>query len=226
MVYWIYGFSGTNEQTPNKLICYNYQDNTWSTFTQSFTTLGQYKQSVDNTWGTWFTTWGPDTETWNETIDQQNTPIIVAGAKDSRVWRIMVDDVSTDNGKNYNFTITTNWINPYFQNGSRCKLAYYDLYVTMTDKGQITVENFTEDNPTDPWLTKVANVSATYTGGTESFGNVVKYVRVFLGMIARNHQITLTLSEPDQLEDTNIGSSNFQLQGIIFHTREEGRIKQ
>ena len=226
MVYWIYGFSGTNEQTPNKLICYNYQDNTWSTFTQSFTTLGQYRQSVDNTWGTWFTTWGPDTEMWNETIDQQNTPIIVAGAKDSRVWRIMVDETSTDNGQNYNFVITTNWINPYFQNGSRCKLAYYDLYVTMTDKGQITVENFTDDNPTEAWLIKTANVSATYTGGTESFGNVVKYVRVFLGMIARNHQITLTLSDPDQLDNTDIGSSDFQLQGIIFHTREEGRVKQ
>jgi hypothetical protein len=217
LVYWIYGDEANNSQTPNKLLCYNYEDNTWSIFDQSFTTLGAYKLTVDDIWSTWTTIWDGDTTTWDTALDQQNTIMVVAGAVDSRVWQIMNEDVSTDNGTNYNFSITTNLINPYFQQGKRCKLAFYDLYVTNTSNGQVTLENYTDDDPSDPWLIKTVSTNTPF--------KLAKYVRVFLGMVARNHQITITLSE-EQLEDVNIGASDFEIQGIIFHTRMEGRIKQ
>lgn len=217
LVYWIYGDEASNDQTPNKVLCYNYQDDTWATFDQSFTTLGAYKRTSDNTWSTWGSIWDGDTSTWNTPLDQTNTIIIVAGAKDSNVWIMMNSEVSTDNGVNFNFTITTNLINPYFKQGRRCRLAFYDLYITNTDHGEITIENYTDDNPSEPWLIKKIP--------TNALTKTAKYFRVFLGMIARNHQIKLTLS-PAQLNDSNVGASDFELQGILFHTRIEGRIKQ
>lgn len=225
MIYWIYAESGENFQTPNKILCFNYQDNTWSTFTQAFTTLGRFNitQTQDNTWQTWTTPWIGDSTTWNEGLDQTGTPIIVAGDVKSQVWQIMETDVSTDNGVPYNLTITTNWINPYFERGKRCKLAYYDLYLTMTSFGQITLENFAADDDSIPWLTKIVDTNDRKL--TTNPSKDVKYIRVFLGMIARNHQVKLTLSD-SQLADTDIGKSDFELQGIIFHTREEGRIRQ
>lgn len=223
LVYWIYGDEANNSQSPNKILCFNYQDNTWSTFTQSFTTLGAYKKTTDNTWSTWTTTWDSDTSTWDSPFDQTNSLDIVAGAKDSNVWVIMDTELSTDNGINYNFTITTDLINPYFKEGRRCKLAYYDLYVTTTDNGQITVKNYTDDDPSSPWLIKTVDTNDRAISLNPS--KVAKYIRVFLGMVARNHQITITLT-PSQLASTLIGPSNFELQGIIFHTRMEGRIKQ
>jgi hypothetical protein len=224
LVYWLYADEAANNQSPNKILCYNYEDTTWSTFTQSFTTLGNYKlTNTDNTWQTWLSPWIGDNETWNTPLDQNNTPIIVAGDFQSNVWNIMDGEFSTDNGVNYNFVVTTNIFNPYFEKGKRCKLAYYDLYITNTDDGQITLENYINDDPSDPWLIKTVdtNDDALTTNPVKT----VKYIRVFLGQIARNHQITMTLTA-DQLADPLIGKSDFELQGIITHTREEGRIKQ
>ncbi len=223
LVYWIYGDQDGSNQTPNKVLCYNYQDLTWSTFDQSFTTLGSYKKTTDNTWATWTTPWNGDTSTWDTPLDQMNAIWIVAGAKDSRVWQMMNSEVSTDNGVNYNFNITTDWINPYFPVGKRCKLAYYDLYVTNTDNGEVTLYNYTDDDDSDPWLIK-----SVFTNDNQISLNPVKdvkYIRVFLGITSRNHQIKISLSD-EQLADSLIGSSDFEIQGIIFHTRMEGRIKQ
>lgn len=215
LVYWLYGTDG--EQTPNKIICYNYQDTTWSTFTQSFTCLGRYKYSVDNTWQTWTSVWAGDNTPWNLGNDTINDLFIVAGDVKSNVWQIMNDEVGTDNGRNFNFTITTNIINPYFDQAKRCRLAYYDVYATTFDNCAVTVTNYTDDNDNSPWLQRVVNLNDTA-------GNV-SYFRVFFGMIAKNHQIQITLSN-SQLADVNIGSSPFEIQGIILHTRDEGRIKR
>jgi len=223
LVYWIYGDEGQNQQTPNQVLCYNYQDNTWSTFDQSFTCLGNYKWTIDNTWSTWTSIWDGDTSTWDTPLDQSNTLIVVAGSKDSNVWRLMDPDVSTDNGTNFNFQIITNLINPYFQEGKRCRLAYYDLYLTNTDDGQVTLYNYTDDDPSNPWLIKTVNTN----DNSISLNPVknTKYIRVFLGMTARQHQIKISLT-PTQLADADIGASDFEMQGVIFHTRMEGRIKQ
>lgn len=226
LIYWLYGSAGSNSRVPNKILCFNYQDNTWSTFTQSFTTLASYKLTTgDNTWQTWTSTWENDNTTWDTVLNQSSTPIIVAGDVFGNVWNIMDTDANDDNGVNYNFTLTTTPINPYFDQGKRCKLAYYDLYVTATPNGQVTLQNFIDDSPSDstnPWLFKTVdtNDQALSLNPTKT----VKYIRVFLGQIARNHQIKIILT-PEQLNDSLIGKSNFELQGIIFHTREEGRIK-
>ncbi len=215
LVYWIYAEEGL--QTPNKILCYNYQDNTWSTFTQSFTCLGRYKFSSDNTWQTWTSVWAGDTTTWDTNNTSINDLFIVAGDVASNVWHIMDSTLGTDNGINFNFTITTNTINPYFDKAKRCRLAYYDIYATTFVNCKITVFNFTDDNNNSAWLKRVVNLNSTESD--------VTYFRVFLGMIARNHQITLTLSD-DQLNDINIGSSPLEIQGIILHVRDEGRIKK
>lgn len=217
LVYWTYGDQDGNHQTPNKILCFNYQDNTWSTFSQSFTSLGSYKLTQDGTWQTWTSIWATDNSAWNTPLEQANTIIIVAGSQDSTIWNIMVPSVTQDNGVNYNFTITTNLINPYFKQGKRVRLGYYDLYVTSTDAGAITLKNYTDDDDQDPWIIKTVNLADLVQNS--------KYVRVFLGMIARQHQITLTLSD-EQLASASIGSSDFNLQGIIFHTRDGGRIKR
>jgi len=228
LVYWLYAEQASNRQTPNKVLCYNYIDNTWSTFTQSFTTLGRYRISnaLDNTWQTWTSPWSGDNSTWDMGVEQTGTMIIVAGDVKSQVWQIMNDDYTADiEGTTvtpYNLVITSNWINPYFQSGKRCKLAYYDLYITTTDNGEITVENFSDDDDSDAWLVKTVytNDQALSTNPVRQ----VKYIRVFLGMVARNHQIKITMTA-DQLENTLIGRSNFEMQGVIFWSREEGRIK-
>lgn len=222
LVYWLYAESEENLQTPNKILCFNYIDNTWSTFTQPFTTLGRFTVSVDSTWQTWTSPWLGDTATWQVGAEQQGTPITVAGDVKSQVWQIMNDSYSTDNGVSFDFTITTGWVNPYFQGGKRCKLAFYDIYMTTTDTGEITLENFIDDDDSDPILVRnvYTNDQALSTNPTKQ----VKYIRVFLGATARNHQIRLTMTT-QQVDDTQIGPSDFELQGVLFHTREEGRIK-
>lgn len=224
MIYWLYGDEASNTHLPNKILCFNYQDNTWSTFTQSFMCLTTYKlTNTDNTWQTWTSVWEGDTTTWDTPLEQNNTTIVVAGDMKGQIWQMMNEDFSTDNGVPYNFTITTNILNPYFKDGTRCKLAFYDLYLTNTANGQVTLTNYIDDNPSNPILIKTVNTNDSAISPTPT--NTVTYKRVFLGQIARNHQIKITLSV-DQLADSLISTSDFELQGIILHTRQEGRIKK
>jgi hypothetical protein len=215
MVYWIYGDEGSNAQTPDQILCFNYEDNTWSTFNQSFTCLGNYKSTVDNTWSTWTSIWEGDTSQWNTPIDQSNTIIIVAGDVSGRIWRIMNSDVSTDNGESYDFNILTGTINPFFKGAQKARLAYYDLYVTNTDQGYLTLENYVNDNQTNAVVKKTVRTNSGPANTT--------YVRVFVGADGRNHQIRLRLTE-EQMLDSNIANSPFELQGIIMWFKSTGRI--
>jgi len=216
LVYWIFGSTTNSNYTPNQILCYNYEDKTWAFFNQSFTCLGSFKITQNNVWSTWTTIWDGDTSTWQDSVDQKSIPVICAGAQDSNVWRIMQSDVSTDNGNSYGFSITTNYINPYFKQGKRSKLAFYDLYATSTSNGQVTVQYMQNDNDQDVVLSQTVK---TYL--TED----TAYFRVFLNGIARSHQINITLT-PAQIADPNIGPSPFELQAVIMHMSPQGRIKQ
>lgn len=73
------------------------------------------------------------------------------------------------------------------------------------------------------------SVGFTYTTGAYCNSEVLsegdsKYTRVYLGAIARVHQIVFTLSA-QQLSDPVKGAAQFEMQGMVLWTRQEGRIR-
>ncbi len=133
--------------------------------------------------------------------------------------------VSNSNGgiiSNYNYSIFTKRANPYLDEGFRCKLGFIDLYCTGTAGGQVTVNHYVDDNDQDPILVKTVDIDSSISD--------TKYVRVYLGAVARIHQIQITLSTTFPLNQSQLGNEAqgnaiFELQGLVWWTRRAGRIK-
>ena len=83
---WIYFTYPTGENGtifPNNTLLYNYRDNTWATFRESYTTYGNYQQNTFVTWATVGTriaaTWAEWNQPWNNSTSSVSSPIIVGG---------------------------------------------------------------------------------------------------------------------------------------------------
>ena len=80
--------------------------------------------------------------------------------------------------------------------------------------------------PVDTSTFVYASSGYSYQGVLPSNASAnASYCRVFLGAIAKIHQIQLTLSN-SQLTDPIKGTAQFELQGIVAWTRPEGRIRK
>ncbi len=159
LVFWTYGDSAQEANTPNKVLCYNYQDVTWGIFNISLTCLGRYKVSTDNIWATWDSPWDGDESTWQDESEEQfNEYITVGGRADSVIVQMLSPDTGTDPspGANdeddvtpYNFSLVSKFLNPYFEKAKRCRLQYVDVYVDATSLTTIEITAITNANPAE-----------------------------------------------------------------------------
>ena len=208
LIYITWGDSDTNQQTPNRILCYNYVENIWSTFTLSFTALGRYKQTSDNTWTTWTSKWKGDTSTWEEPIDQNNSLFILGGRIDSYVYEVLDDEVGDDNGVNYNFTIETKRFNPYLEQAKRCDLGYVDLYFTPNALTPFIIDAISNAYPCKITTQEAHGLS---TGSTVVIINCVGSTSsTNLDMsILNNQQFTVTVVSTTECTLNGVDSTNF-----------------
>lgn len=220
--YWAYPEKNVAD-FPNKVLAYNYIDKTWSIFNQSFTCFGNYSTFDDKKWQDFpppdvQNIWDNQVYPWDAPWLQSQFPQILAGAQDGSVF-ILFDttDNATDNGIPFGFAIDTKFLNPYIKDGCRVRVPYVDLYCDRTDGGEITVECYIDDNMETPVKTLIVS--------TDDNTNSAKYVRIFIGIIARVIRFRFTLSA-DQIADPVKGTAPFVIQGLVIWTRKEGRLKR
>lgn len=85
IVYWCYADSftqaapGTDVTFPNKVLLYNYRNNTWAIFRDSVTAFGTFQQTTDVTWDSQVVYWDSEVVTWDDFDTQSRFPLIVAG---------------------------------------------------------------------------------------------------------------------------------------------------
>ena len=80
LVYWNYSDSTINSEFPNKILVYNYRNNTFALYNDSFTCFGYYQKEVDLTWAELpYLTWSAWNKVWNSGITQSQFPDIAAG---------------------------------------------------------------------------------------------------------------------------------------------------
>jgi hypothetical protein len=225
MAYWAYPSGATNATSPDKVLAFNYLDQTWAIFNQSFRCFGNYKTNDDRIWNTFTVnpedTWAeldsPGDDYWQAPFLQDNFPLIVGGKDNGDVMLCYsLTNSATDNGTQFGFKIQTKQFNPYIKDGHRCRLAYVDIYTTSSAHGQITVEHFIDDRDDTPDIVRTVDISTTENG---------KYTRVFIGSNARFHTLVITMT-PEQVADPLIGVAGFEMQGIVLWTRREGRLQQ
>ena len=85
LVFWNYPDSQTaasdTEDTifPNRVLLYNYRNETWAIFRDSITSFGTFQSSFNITWDSTTIFWDSETVTWDDPDTQSLFPLIVAG---------------------------------------------------------------------------------------------------------------------------------------------------
>ena len=96
LVYWTYPDAKDNLTYPNKVLLYNYRNNTYSVFNDSFTCYGYYQNASNKTWAELSDlTWADWNTPWNSALLTALFPSVVAGTQHGFV-EIVTQKVSND----------------------------------------------------------------------------------------------------------------------------------
>lgn len=217
--YWVYPDSDGQPPpvtSPNQVLSYNYQEDSWAILDQAFTVFGKYRSWRDLTWANLTEEWTEYNNTWRSGASQSGALTIVAGDIEGDVYTYSGLDLTTDLvpptipgdevERPYGFNIWTKRFNPFLEQGKNVRLNYVDFYVTSTAEGEFTLQLYTDDDPDLPISTVVVSTALT---------NQAKYVRAYLGSVGRFHQLRLFLTT-DQVNAPGVGNAEFQLQGIVL----------
>jgi hypothetical protein len=157
--YWTFpnqGLQPVNDDA-NQIYTYNYVDKTWSIFTPStgINVFGTYFEQINKTWSSLSAadnTWNDFSsvnDKWQLFGSSQNIgfPNIIAGDDMGNIYTMFSfqnSDVD-DNNTNFGFSIFTKRINPYIQQGKKCRIGYVDVYCTTENGGEFTFNHYIDD---------------------------------------------------------------------------------
>lgn len=152
---------------PTKTLQYNYRDNSWGLFTESYTTYGQFRKRTGYTWatiGTVYPTWSSWNEPWNSGASTLLQPKVIAGNQQGFV-------LEREDGTNESVSLfIDDIVGSVVTSPAHC-LELGD-YITIegavgTVGAQVNGKIFTVGPPvtTDTFLLTPTIVGGTYTGG-------------------------------------------------------------
>jgi hypothetical protein len=81
-IYFTYNSNEFNLKFPNQTLQYNYRDDTWAIFNETYTTYGTFRKTTGYTWatiGTVYPTWNDWTTPWNSGSSNLLQPKVLAG---------------------------------------------------------------------------------------------------------------------------------------------------
>lgn len=177
MVYWTFPLDSapsTSDTFPNKVLVYNYKNDTWGFNDDCITTFGYFEQQVDLTWANTVSTWQTSNFIWTSGIVQSNFRQVIAGNQQGYVFNI-VADISRNAG--------VMQISDMIQNGTDVTLTIIDH--TLSANEYVAIEWATgivlldeSGDPVDKGIYLVTSVAdantinvgpltftGTYTGG-------------------------------------------------------------
>ncbi len=215
LVYWTYP-SPDSITFPDRVLVYNYVEKNWSTYTQSFTTFGEFRRDDALIWGDADQEWQEETSLWASGDLSAGYPQPIAGNSTGSVFRLD-PTISSDDGAGYDFDVLTKKFNPWISKGLQSKAIYMYLLIGGTDGVEITIDHFiNEGNPGQP--------IASYTVSANTNGQEKVWLRITLSAAtAQYHQFLFTLSAA-QLANTSFSVKRVDIYNILLEMAPAGRL--
>jgi hypothetical protein len=94
MVYWTfpqYGSNAFSDVYPNKVLVYNYKNDSWAINDDCITALGYFEQQDDITWQLASFLWSDTTYTWTSGVTQADFRQILAGNQEGYIFMLLPD---------------------------------------------------------------------------------------------------------------------------------------
>jgi hypothetical protein len=108
LVYWTFPDYNDSPTFPNRVLVYNYLEQTWAFFHESFTCFGYYQRESGVTWNdltALYGTWDNWNDAWNTGSEQSAFPLIVAGNQQG--WTFKLDTDKSSNSQSLQITDVT-----------------------------------------------------------------------------------------------------------------------
>jgi len=142
---------------PTRILYYNYVNNSFSLFKNTYTCFGHYTSYVDLTWNELTDQWNNYGQAWNSFASQSGFPIVVAGNQEGFVFALQNTDGTLIIGNDVSLVIQniTNAMPSIFTVPNHCLLD--GDYVLFSDTGIAGLD----DN-----IFKVLAIPGTYTTNT------------------------------------------------------------
>lgn len=215
LVYWTYP-SPDSTTFPDKTLVYNYIENNWATYTQSFTTFGEFRRDDALIWQDADQEWQEEDSLWASGDLSSGFPSIVAGDSQGNVFRLD-PSFSSDNGTGYGFNILTRKFNPWINEAKQARAIYMYLLITGSNGGEITIEHFIDEGNSGQPI-------AIYTVDTSTDGQEKVWRRIQLSAAtAQYHQFLFTLSD-SQEADPDISVKDVEIYHILLEMAPAGRL--
>lgn len=97
LVYWAYPSTANGFLFPNKVLIYNFVDQTWATTDQTITSMGQWQSRVTRTWATLpYPSWSVWADPWNTGVNQAEYRLTVGGNQQGFMFIINAEQPAND----------------------------------------------------------------------------------------------------------------------------------
>ena len=325
VVYWTYPSIEYNPIFPNQLFVYNYVNQTWAIWNDSYTCFGYFQYQDDLTWAKLpYETWTEWTDPWNSATGEALFPYVSAGNNQGFIVRmedglkndpflqinsfnlatdpthitvyqhnlgqsainpkysfVIVNGILGDsqytalNGNTYlanvvdantitledalgndvyitagtylgggtlqplnNINVWTKVFAPFYDQGNQARVGYIDYLLDKTDKGQISVDFYIDENNSipindpDTYSNKGLLGSATVSTAPAN-ANLIPWQatqnkiwqRQFVQAVCQNFQIQIYMSDK-QMFDADIQPSEINMHAMAIYLNATARMTQ
>lgn len=200
-IWWAYPQPG-NEQATH-ILCYNYEDRSFSQYDIPMMSLALISQVMDPTWDDMAISFDDSEFSWDDRIMQGGFAQIWGGDQNGNVYSM--NSGRTDNGNPILFDVRTVSLNPYINQGMRARLGYVDFLVDAASSSGITVD-FYVDESTTPYFSTEMDFEGT---------SPKVWKRVYVNAEGITHEIRLWKSASNQ---------TIRIHAIVPHFKQAGRI--
>jgi len=184
------------------VLCFNYQEKSWSNFIMNMHTFGFYERAEDPTWDEIDEAWDDLERSWDDRMIVAGYPITLGGNHVGLIFYI--NNGTTDDGNPIHFIVKGGRWNPYIKEGFSARLGYIDFLVDADPSISFDVDLYKDTN---------AASYKTVTIGCAGDGDKV-WKRIFSGQVGSFHSIKIT----------HTGNEQLRIHAIVPYFKSSGKL--